>query len=972
MKKLFTFLFIFVNLELMSQQWTSYNPTAGFDINTVAVMVGGVIVVGGGHESNDSVQIMFRSDDYGQTWVENQHDGYAPWNKSIAFSGLVNGFGVGNNGRIIQSNDGGLNWGYATYPANRDFNKIVNVNARTYYIVGGNQMHDSIQTVVKTTDGGAHWQVIYDTPAPWLKSVYFTDTLTGVTVGDSGVILRTINGGNTWSQVTAPVNRDFNGITFVNADTGYVVGGNSNHRTIMRTNDAGLNWTVVLDTVGGILNDISFASAATGYAVGDSATVLKSTDGGANWIAQVVDTALNGSEQIRAVKFYDENFGAIAGRRGLLYVFLGSPFPFTTFHTEQVSNQTYTSAILNGKVRGLTVPINLFFEYDTNILFTHSIQATPAALSDTFMHSVTASVSSLLPYTVYYYRLKGISDSNTYYGHTLTFYTAPSLDPSDFITRPATYVTDSSATLKGEINNFQFNTPVQVSFQYGTTNALGREVSAGNLNLTTPSVYPIEAPVSGLSPDTLFYYYRLKVVAGFNTYFGNTRQVYKGVNEIPNWDFQNWETHTVVLPSHWYVSSDSFARVNGHSGNYALELKGTTLATYGSGIFFTARPDSFSLYMKYDIEASDTALILVSLFKNGQLLTPFLNLYKVEGSSNGGYEKLSYPISYNSSLVPDSITIIITSSNLILSNDTCFAHSNITIDDISFSPTVGNVANYNFENWFNYTVERPEGWKTESYFVDSANLPAAPMVSKLSRNTNGEYAVQIQSTEFGGFLNIGYMATCENFYKNTPDFPVTHKYMSLNGYYEYFPENGDSMYIGLQLKNGGRYGTVIGGCEYLFTQPQSSFSTFDILINYYTDSLKPDWATIEVNNPQISPRGYTKLILDKLSFDGFVAYDSVLMVGIGESPTSGFVNDEVKVYPNPSYNIIIIEFNNGQAENGLVQLMDPNGQIVKEISFTSELNLRLNLNVADLSAGFYFLRLKSGNRVFNKKVVVVR
>ncbi|MEI6349381.1 MAG: hypothetical protein WCP69_15660, partial [Bacteroidota bacterium] len=134
--KILRLLCIFITITfsnvLNAQNWHYYNPTSWFDVNSVEIPKLGVIAVGGGWETQDSVQIMFQTADFGLTWTENAHDGPAPWNKSIAFSDTVNGFGVGYDGRIIKSNDAGRNWGYPTVPIERDLNKIVYVDAGTY------------------------------------------------------------------------------------------------------------------------------------------------------------------------------------------------------------------------------------------------------------------------------------------------------------------------------------------------------------------------------------------------------------------------------------------------------------------------------------------------------------------------------------------------------------------------------------------------------------------------------------------------------------------------------------------------------------------------------------------------------------------------------------------------------------------------------------------------------------------------
>jgi len=118
-------------------------------VNAVEIPGPGVIAIGGGWEIHDSIQVMFQTSDYGMHWYENAHDGLAPWNKSIAFSDSVNGYGVGYDGRIIKSDDAGRNWGWPAVPVNRDLNKIIYAGAGTYFIAGGNKAHDSIQTILK-------------------------------------------------------------------------------------------------------------------------------------------------------------------------------------------------------------------------------------------------------------------------------------------------------------------------------------------------------------------------------------------------------------------------------------------------------------------------------------------------------------------------------------------------------------------------------------------------------------------------------------------------------------------------------------------------------------------------------------------------------------------------------------------------------------------------------------------------------
>ena len=55
-------------------------------------------------------------------------------------------------------------------------------------------------TILRTTDGGATWNLQSSGTSVVLSGVAFTDANTGAVVGDGGLILRTTDGGATWNQ----------------------------------------------------------------------------------------------------------------------------------------------------------------------------------------------------------------------------------------------------------------------------------------------------------------------------------------------------------------------------------------------------------------------------------------------------------------------------------------------------------------------------------------------------------------------------------------------------------------------------------------------------------------------------------------------------------------------------------------------------------------------------------------------------
>lgn len=157
-----------------------------------------------------------------------------------------------------------------------------------------------------------HWQ----NPLPQgnhLYEVSFSDVNTGTAVGLLGTILRTTDGGDTWTMQAGDTDETLRGVFFTDTDTGTIVGHNG---LIMQTTDGGDNW---LDRASGtteILRDVYFTDADTGTAVGDNCTILRTTDGGNTWIVQ---DNINGwcPSSFFSVSFANPARGVIVGIGGM-------------------------------------------------------------------------------------------------------------------------------------------------------------------------------------------------------------------------------------------------------------------------------------------------------------------------------------------------------------------------------------------------------------------------------------------------------------------------------------------------------------------------------------------------------------------------------------------------------------------------------------------------------------------------------
>jgi hypothetical protein len=107
--------------------------------------------------------------------------------------------------------------------------------------------------------------------------VSITDANTGTVVGVDGVILRTTDGGTTWTSQTSGTTKWLWGVCFTEANSGSAVGFEG---TILHTTNGGATWTSQTSGTANNINGVSFTDENTGTVVGFGGTILRTTTGG--------------------------------------------------------------------------------------------------------------------------------------------------------------------------------------------------------------------------------------------------------------------------------------------------------------------------------------------------------------------------------------------------------------------------------------------------------------------------------------------------------------------------------------------------------------------------------------------------------------------------------------------------------------------------------------------------------------------
>lgn len=213
---------------------------------------------------------------------------------------------------------------------NEPISDVVFLDSLTGYAVTGDGLPNDSNYILKTTNGGNNWQIIYTAYKDFFK-IKFINQLTGFVCGGYNALgqglLKTTNGGNIWSIINAPFIVEFDGmdltdenniwlvstssidggvfytsngglnwihqlnifannpdrIYMYNARIGFV--GRSSNHSLYRTLNGGINWSLMDNNEG--FNDMYFIDSLIGW---KSPPMKKTTNGGLNWVTQILPT----------------------------------------------------------------------------------------------------------------------------------------------------------------------------------------------------------------------------------------------------------------------------------------------------------------------------------------------------------------------------------------------------------------------------------------------------------------------------------------------------------------------------------------------------------------------------------------------------------------------------------------------------------------------------------------------------------
>jgi len=192
---------------------------------------------------------------------------------SAYFTNYDTGYVAGANGKILRTNDGGATWATQTTGTTNELYSLYFLDTDTGFAVG------TLGTILKTKNGGTTWTQKTSGTPQILTSVYFASADTGYIVGFNGTALKSVDGGESWALLTPGTNILY-GVSCPNGHTAYAVGDVSTNKSIVKTSNGGTSWTVQTNPTTQWLQSVYFVNDTVGYACGWNGTILKTQTGG--------------------------------------------------------------------------------------------------------------------------------------------------------------------------------------------------------------------------------------------------------------------------------------------------------------------------------------------------------------------------------------------------------------------------------------------------------------------------------------------------------------------------------------------------------------------------------------------------------------------------------------------------------------------------------------------------------------------
>ncbi len=407
----------------------------------------------------------------------------------------------------------------------------------------------------------------------------------------------------------------------------------------------------VVDASGGTFQDISigpatvagkfFVAALINHTWGQYPAALdQTTSAGVSWLAGSTSTAIDPSSPFTpAPEFGPFRIDDIGLPGNFLLRAVGGAVVTPAATTQAATAVGTASATLNGQVNANGASTTVTFEYGPTAAYGSTVTAAQSPVTGSSNTAVSADISGLASGATYHFRVVAQNAGGTTYGGDLTF-TTNVIPVTTAITRPATDIDFTSATLNGLVNAIGHDTIV--TFEYGPDTSYGNTVTAAQSPVTGYVSTLVSAKITGLVNGATCHF-RVAAENSSGITYGDDRTFTAGsattariysshIDVTGGWQTEIGLVNTSIDRTITGMQTD-FNSAGGNVGtgfftlspNGRIELGITNESVSHASIDFVADPGTFTGYTKFYRQGICRAAIpTVSTVNTGDIYIPHI------------------------------------------------------------------------------------------------------------------------------------------------------------------------------------------------------------------------------------------------------------------------------------------------------------------------------------------------------------
>lgn len=263
---------------------------------------------------------LHKTADGGETWTSINLDtigaGQQIW--SLAFSSAENGWATTYGNRLYHTTDGGNSW----HSQLTDISNLIYISTPDEYTIF---LESPLVSVMKSTDGGTSWSDASPSAEAGMHAqggMVFTDALTGYLGvgygGNTGKLLKTVDGGNSWQELNIGFPYEIQSMSFTGNNHGVI---SIQGIGFLTTNDGGESWSGPVKVGAHNFSYLKMLNEQKGMAVLGDQLLVGTNDGWQNWEVTFEGPGIGSG--LQSMFFIDERLGWSVGNSGIIMRFDG-------------------------------------------------------------------------------------------------------------------------------------------------------------------------------------------------------------------------------------------------------------------------------------------------------------------------------------------------------------------------------------------------------------------------------------------------------------------------------------------------------------------------------------------------------------------------------------------------------------------------------------------------------------------------